>query len=98
LAGARPGSAGRPAGPPAWTEAHVCALEVAHERADQIIHGSSLNILYTHTRLEARKERSRAARRASRGATAVMPRPLLLTRLDGALNRPLEARGCLMTC
>jgi hypothetical protein len=37
-------------------------------------------------------------RRASRGATAVMPRPLLLTRLDGALDRPLGVRGCLMTC
>jgi hypothetical protein len=46
----------------------------------------------------ARRERSRAARRASRGATAVMPRPLLLTRLDEALDRPLEVRGCLMTC
>jgi hypothetical protein len=46
----------------------------------------------------ARRERSRAVRRASRGATAVMPRPLLLTRLDGALDRPLEVRGCLMTC
>jgi hypothetical protein len=46
----------------------------------------------------ARKGRSCAARRASRGATAVMPRPLLLTRLDGALDRPLEVRGCLMTC
>jgi hypothetical protein len=45
----------------------------------------------------ARKERSRAARRASRGATATMPRPLLLTRLDEALDRPLEVRGCLMT-
>jgi hypothetical protein len=46
----------------------------------------------------ARKERSRAARRASRGTTAMMPRLLLLTRLDGALDRPLEVRGCLMTC
>jgi hypothetical protein len=46
----------------------------------------------------ARKGRSRATRRASRGATAMMPRPLLLTRLDGALDRPLEVRGCLMTC
>jgi hypothetical protein len=33
-----------------------------------------------------------------RRATAMMPRPLLSTRLDGALDRPLEARGCLTTC
>jgi hypothetical protein len=46
----------------------------------------------------ARKGRSRAARRASRDATATTPRPLLLTRLDGALNRPLEVRGCSTTC
>jgi hypothetical protein len=46
----------------------------------------------------ARKGRSRAARRASRGATAMMPRPLLLTRLDEALDRPLEVWGCLTTC
>jgi hypothetical protein len=32
------------------------------------------------------------------GSTAVMSRPSLLTRLDGALDRPLEARGCSMTC
>jgi hypothetical protein len=46
----------------------------------------------------ARKGRSRAARRASRGATAMTPRPLLLTRLDEALDRPLEVRGCSTTC
>jgi hypothetical protein len=46
----------------------------------------------------ARRERSRAVRRASRGATAMRPRLLLLTRLDGALDRPLEVRGCLTTC
>jgi hypothetical protein len=46
----------------------------------------------------ARKGRSCAARRASRGATVMMPRPLLLTRLDEAPDRPLEARGCLTTC
>jgi hypothetical protein len=28
----------------------------------------------------------------------MMPRLLLLTRLDEALDRLLEARGCLMTC
>jgi hypothetical protein len=28
----------------------------------------------------------------------MMPRLLLLTRLNGALDRPLEVRGCLMTC
>jgi hypothetical protein len=26
------------------------------------------------------------------------PRPLLLTRLDEALDRPLEVRGCSTTC
>jgi hypothetical protein len=46
----------------------------------------------------ARKGRSRAARRASRDATATTPRPLLLTRLDGALDRPLEVRWCSTTC
>jgi hypothetical protein len=46
----------------------------------------------------ARRERSHAARRASKGATTVMPRLLLFTRLDGALDRPPEVRGCLMTC
>jgi hypothetical protein len=30
--------------------------------------------------------------------TAMMPGPLLLTRLDEALDRPLEVRGCLTTC
>jgi hypothetical protein len=45
-----------------------------------------------------RKERSRATRRASRGATTVGMRPLLLTQLDGALGRPLEALGSLTTC
>jgi hypothetical protein len=46
----------------------------------------------------ARRGRSRAVRRASRDATATTPRPLLLTRLDGALDRPLEVRGCSTTC
>jgi hypothetical protein len=46
----------------------------------------------------ARRERSRATRRASRGTTAVATKPLLLTRLDGALDRPLEARGFSTTC
>jgi hypothetical protein len=41
----------------------------------------------------ARKGRSRAARRVSRDATAMTLRPLLLTRLDGGLDRPLEVRG-----
>jgi hypothetical protein len=38
------------------------------------------------------------AGRASRDATATTPRPLLLTRLDGALDRPLEVRGFSTTC
>jgi hypothetical protein len=46
----------------------------------------------------ARRGRSRAARRASRDTTATTPRPLLLTRLDGVLDRPLEARGSSTTC
>jgi hypothetical protein len=45
-----------------------------------------------------KKGKKPRARRTSRGATAMMPRPLLLTRLDEALDRPLEARGCLTTC
>jgi hypothetical protein len=46
----------------------------------------------------ARKGRSRAARRASRGATTTQMKSWLLTQLDGALKRPLEALGYLMTC
>jgi hypothetical protein len=46
----------------------------------------------------AKRGRSRAARRASRDATPTMVRPLLLTRLDGALDRPLEVRGFSTTC
>jgi hypothetical protein len=46
----------------------------------------------------ARRGRSRVARRASRDATPTMARPLLLTRLDGALDRPLEVRGFSTTC
>jgi hypothetical protein len=46
----------------------------------------------------ARRERSRAARRASRGATTMTTKLLLLTQLDGALNRSLEARECSTTC
>jgi hypothetical protein len=46
----------------------------------------------------ARRGRSRAARRASRDATPTMARPWLLTRLDGAPDRPLEVRGFSMTC
>jgi hypothetical protein len=42
--------------------------------------------------------RSRAVRRASRDATATTSRPLLLTQLDRALDRPLEVRGCSTTC
>jgi hypothetical protein len=41
----------------------------------------------------ARRGRSRAARRASRGGTTMPTRLLLWTRLDGALDRPLEALG-----
>jgi hypothetical protein len=49
---------------------------------------------------DKRGKKGKKPRREAReqGATAVMPRPLLLTRLDGALDRPLEVRGCLMTC
>jgi hypothetical protein len=46
----------------------------------------------------ARKGRSHAARRASRGATTTATKLLLLTQLDGALDRPLEALGFSTTC
>jgi hypothetical protein len=46
----------------------------------------------------ARRERSRAARHASRGTTTTAMRLLLLTQLDGALDRPLEALGYSTTC
>jgi hypothetical protein len=46
----------------------------------------------------ARSERSRTARRASRGATTTATKLLLLTQLDGALDRPLEALGYSTTC
>jgi hypothetical protein len=46
----------------------------------------------------ARKGRSRVGRRASRGATTMETKPLLLTQLDGALDRPLEALGYSTTC
>jgi hypothetical protein len=47
----------------------------------------------------ARRERSRAAKRASRGATTTTAaKLLLLTRLDGPLEWPLEARGFSTTC
>jgi hypothetical protein len=47
----------------------------------------------------ARKERSRATRRASSGATTKAgTKPLLLTQLDGVLEWPLEAPACLTTC
>jgi hypothetical protein len=45
-----------------------------------------------------RRERSRATRRASRGETTMAMKPLLLTQLDGALDRPLEALGFSTTC
>jgi hypothetical protein len=46
----------------------------------------------------ARRERSRTARRASRGTTTTAAKLLLLTRLDGALDLPLEAREFSTTC
>jgi hypothetical protein len=46
----------------------------------------------------ARRERSRAARRANRGTATTTAKLLLLTRLDGALDRPLEAREFSTTC
>jgi hypothetical protein len=46
----------------------------------------------------ARRERRRAARHASRDTTPTTARPLLLTRLDGAPDRPLEVRGYSTTC
>jgi hypothetical protein len=47
---------------------------------------------------QGKRGRSRGARRASRDVAATTARPLLLTRLDGALDRPLKVRGSSMTC
>jgi hypothetical protein len=44
------------------------------------------------------KKGKKPRRGASRGATTTTAKLLLLTRLDGALDRPLEARGFLTTC
>jgi hypothetical protein len=51
-------------------------------------------------RKDKRGKKGKKPRREAReqGATATTPRPLLLTRLDEALDRPLEVRGCSMTC
>jgi hypothetical protein len=51
-------------------------------------------------RKDKRGKKGKKPRREAReqGATVMMPRPLLLTRLDEALDRPLEVRGCLTTC
>jgi DNA-directed RNA polymerase specialized sigma24 family protein len=46
----------------------------------------------------ARKARSRAARRASRGVTTTGKKPLLLTQLEGVLEQTLEALGYSMIC
>jgi hypothetical protein len=46
----------------------------------------------------ARKARSRAARRASRGATTTGTKPLLLIQLEGVLEQPLKAPTCSTTC
>jgi hypothetical protein len=46
----------------------------------------------------ARKGRSHAVRRASRGVMTTATKPLLLTQLDGPLDRLHEALGCSMTC
>jgi hypothetical protein len=48
--------------------------------------------------LHRKDKRGKKRGRASRDATTTTPRPLLLTRLDGALDRPLEVRGCSTTC
>jgi hypothetical protein len=40
-----------------------------------------------------KKREEAAGRRTSRGATTTAMKPLLLTQLDGALDRPLEALG-----
>jgi hypothetical protein len=45
-----------------------------------------------------KKGKKPAARRASRGTTTAAVKLLLLTRIDGALDRPLEDRECLTTC
>jgi hypothetical protein len=45
-----------------------------------------------------KRARSRTARHARRGTTMTGMRPSLLTQLEGALERPLEAPACLTTC
>jgi hypothetical protein len=45
-----------------------------------------------------KKGKSRVARRASRGVTTTATKPLLLTQLNGVLERPLEALGYSTTC
>jgi hypothetical protein len=48
---------------------------------------------------QAGQERKEAAPRGARaGALTTATKPLLLTQLDGVLEWPLEALGCLMTC
>jgi hypothetical protein len=47
---------------------------------------------------QGKKGKSRVARRASRGATTTATKPLLLTQLNGVLERPLEALGYSTTC
>jgi hypothetical protein len=45
-----------------------------------------------------KKGKSRSARHTSRGTTMMEMKPLLSTQLDGVLEWPLEALGCLTTC
>jgi hypothetical protein len=45
-----------------------------------------------------KKGRSRTARCASRGAMTMTAKLLLLTWLDGPIERPLEVRECSTTC
>jgi hypothetical protein len=48
---------------------------------------------------QAGQERKESAPRGARaGALTTATKPLLLTQLDGVLEWPLEALGCLMTC
>jgi hypothetical protein len=68
------------------------------KRADDVPAKGSKSKELRQKNKRGRRERSRAARRASRGTMTTAAKPLLLTRLEGPLERPLEDRGFSTTC
>jgi hypothetical protein len=68
------------------------------KRADDTPAEGSKSRSFTKRTSGARREISRAARRESRGTTTAATKLLPLTRLNGALDQPLEARGFSTTC